>query len=456
MEIQQIIEAQRDFFRSNQPLDISFRKAQLLKLKKLLQENEDQLMEAIYKDFGKSRYETFITELGLVYNEITLSIKNISKWSRFYRNGVNLVNFPARGWVIPEPYGVSLVIGAWNYPIQLALLPAVSAIAAGNTVIIKPSELSANTSSALSALLNSSFPNEFLYVFEGGVEETTRLLTNKFDKIFFTGSSSVGSVVMQAAAKNLTPVTLELGGKSPAIILPDANIKRAVQRLIWGKFLNAGQTCVAPDFLIVHRSIESKLLEQLKQQLELKFLEELNAYEGYVRIINNKHYEKLLSLIDIEKVITGGIGNKEQLITRPTVMKDVTFEDAIMKEEIFGPLLPVIAFDNPDELISKLRKMPKPLSLYLFGKHRKTIARFLRELSFGGGMINEVVMHFGNDKMHFGGVGESGMGSYHGKAGFDTFTHFKGILSKPTWFEPFIKYPPYTRLKERIMRLILH
>jgi len=455
MKISEIVAGQKEYFHTGVTLDLEFRKEQLRKIQTLLRENEDLINEAIFRDFGKSPYETLITERGLVYSEISHTLKHLKKWSGIRRRNVNLVNQPGWSRIIPEPLGNTLVIGAWNYPVQLAVLPAVSAIAAGNTVVIKPGEHARHVAETLAKLLNANFPPEFLYVYTGGVPETTVLLEQHFDKIFFTGSPAVGRIVMAAAAKHLTPVTLELGGKSPAIVLEDAQIGITAKRIVWGKFLNAGQTCVAPDFLLVPRSLEEKLLTALREEISMRFPADPSDFEAYVQIISKAHYERIMRLIDNDKVVTGGEGFPGKRTIQPTILRNCHFSDPVMQEEIFGPVLPVIVYDHFDEVISELKKRPKPLALYIFGKDRIARKRIEKELSFGGGMINEVVLHFSNSMNAFGGVGESGMGSYHGKAGFDTFTHYKSMQHRPVWFEPLIKYPPYTSLKMKLMRWIL-
>ncbi len=455
MNLLALVESQRNFYREGKTRDLDFRLEQLKKLKVILKENEEKINKAVREDFGKSPYEMFITELGLIYNEISKSSKHLKRWSRRKLKMVNLVNQPAWTKIYAEPYGNTLVIGAWNYPVQLSVLPAVSALAAGNTVIIKPGEHAKNVTRVLAEIINPNFPEGLICVVNGGIPETSLLLDQKFDKIFFTGSQAVGQIVMKAAAKYLTPVVLELGGKSPAIILPDAKIERTVQRIIWGKFLNAGQTCVAPDYLLVHKSIETRVLQELKKQIEEYFPEDLSEYEGFARIINDRHFTRINDLIEPGKVFTGGVSDREKLLIRPTVLSDCSFNDPVMQDEIFGPVLPVIAYENLNDTIDALKEKAKPLALYIFGKDRESRKQIIQELSFGGGMVNEVVMHFGNDKMAFGGIGESGMGTYHGKAGFDVFTHYKSVQFKPLWFEPFIKYAPYTGIKWKLVRLIL-
>ncbi len=452
MTIQDIYTKQKAFFNSNTTKDIHFRIAQLKKLKEVLKENENVLYQAIYEDFGKSEFETYLTELSLIYHEISLLIKNIKKWSKPQRVSSGLANFPAKSYIISEPLGTTLVIGAWNYPYQLSLLPALTALAAGNTVIIKPSELPAQTSKVLAKIINQNFPDDYLHVIEGGVNETNELLQNPFDKIFFTGSIPVGKIIYQAAAKHLTPVTLELGGKSPTFVLADADIKMTAKRLVWAKFLNAGQTCVAPDYVLVEKSIEAQFLEALKAEIELTHKSNDNLTDNYLQIINHKNVERLAKLIDNSKVYYGGQINHEKRIISPTLLHHITFDDEVMKDEIFGPILPVISFTNLDAAIQEVKKRPKPLACYIYSKNRTLIQKLLKEISFGGGAVNDSVMHLSNSNLPFGGVGFSGMGSYHGKFGFDTFSHQKSILNKPFWFEANIKYTPYTKGKLKILK----
>ena len=455
MDILKIVNQQNTFFNSNTTKEVNFRIETLKKLKHLLKENEDKLYTAIYSDFKKSEFETYLTEISLIYNEINDSINNLKKWSKRKRVRTNLANFPAKSYIIPEPLGTILVISAWNYPILIALTPVISAIAAGNTVVLKPSEIPNNTSKILSQLINSNFNENLLTVIEGGVETTTELLKQKFDKIFFTGSTNVGKIIYKAAAENLTPVTLELGGKSPTFILKDCDIKLTAKRIVWAKFLNAGQTCIAPDYLLVEKEIKEKLLDALKTEIELAYPLSNIINENYVQIINDAHFQRLTNLIPIDKIYFGGEKNTSERIIQPTLLQNISFEDLIMKEEIFGPLLPVISFDNLDDVISKVKKKEKPLALYIYSKHKKIINKILNEISFGGGAINESLVHLSNPNLPFGGVGASGIGSYHSKAGFDTFTHYKSILHKSFLFEPSIKYLPFTKLKRRILKMLL-
>lgn len=451
----EIVERQHEFFKSDVTKNIEYRIEQLKKLKSLLKENESLLFSAIYEDFGKSDFETYMTELSLLYVEINNFIKNTAKWSKRKYVSSGVVNFPAISYIFPEPLGVTLVIGAWNYPYQLSLLPAVSSIAAGNTVVLKPSELPLRTSHVMANIVNRSFPAEFFYVYEGGVNETTNLLKYKFDKIFFTGSNAVGRIVYQAAAKNMTPVTLELGGKSPAFVLSDCNVKMAAKRIVWAKFLNAGQTCVAPDYIIVEKSVEERLFKALVSELKKYPEDSTVSSANYLKIINEKNFDRLNGLIIDEKVFYGGIRDRKKLFISPTLMKNISFNDVVMQEEIFGPILPLITFTDLDEIINKLKGMPKPLSCYVFSSHKKRINKILKNISFGGGAVNDSLMHLSNIHLPFGGVGASGIGSYHGKAGFNTFSHYKSILKKSTLFESGLKYFPYTSLKYKIIRFLL-
>lgn len=443
--MKELPENQRAFFNSNQTKDLNFRKEQLQKLRTLLLSNMNRLNEAIYADFGKSPFETFTNEFGLVFLDIDEACSKLKRWAKRKRVRTNWVNFPAKSYITPEPLGVSLVIGAWNYPYQLSLAPSIAAIAAGNTVILKPSELPSNTGKLLAELINSTFDPGFFHVVEGGIDETTALLEQRFDKIFFTGSTNVGRIVYQAAAKHLTPVTLELGGKSPAIFTERADLSMGIKRLIWAKFLNAGQTCIAPDYVLLPLSMKDEFLRLAKKEIEQASYSVENG--NYVRIINDKNVERLKNLIDPNKIYFGGEVTEEKRIIQPTLMQDVTFGDTVMQEEIFGPILPVITYNSLDEVISEIKKREKPLSCYIFTGDSPLKNKLLSELSFGGGAVNEAIMHISNSRLPFGGVGQSGIGSYHGEAGFRTFSHYKSILEKATWFETKLKYSPYSEKK---------
>ncbi|MCA9189910.1 MAG: aldehyde dehydrogenase [Pirellulaceae bacterium] len=448
-----IVQKQRDFFSKDATRPLAFRIDVLRRLKSAIQKRESQWYAAIAADFGKSRFDTYTTEFGLLYGDIDETIKELPRWSRRRRVRTNLANLPGRSYLIPEPLGVCLVIGAWNYPYLLSLSPVVAALAAGNTAILKPSELPAATSQAMREMVAAEFEPELFSVVEGGVSETTELLEERFDKIFFTGSPAVGRIVYMAAAKQMTPVTLELGGKSPAIVAKDSQLQHAAKRIVWGKFLNAGQTCVAPDYLLVDRSVQDELLEQLRRCIErFQYKVENN---NYPRIINERNFRRLADLIDPAKVVVGGMCDESSYTISPTILRDVTLDDRVMQEEIFGPILPVIGYSDVDEAIAAVRSLPKPLACYIFTHDTVLRDRLLGRLSFGGGAVNDTLMHLSNNNLPFGGVGNSGIGSYHGEAGFRAFSHNKSVLDKPFWFEPDFKYPPYSERKLKWIKWLL-
>ncbi len=448
-----LIQSQRDFFNSNQTKSIDFRITQLLKLRKLLQANEQILNEAIYADFQKSAFDTYTNELSILYAEIDESVRKIKNWASRKRVSTNFVNLPAKSYIVPEPLGVCLIIGAWNYPYQLSFGPAIAAIAAGNTVVLKPSELPIRTSQVMAKMINENFDPAFFKVVEGSIPETNALLAERFDKIFFTGSVAVGKIVYQAAAKYLTPVTLELGGKSPAIITDAANLKLHVKRIIWAKFINAGQTCIAPDYILLPKTLEQEFLTLAKAEIAQEYFAVAN--DNYVQIINTKNVQRLANLLDPAKVYCGGGFNEQTRVFEPTIMQQVSFDDKIMQEEIFGPILPVITYENLDEAISEIKKREKPLSCYVFTSSTTLKNKIINELSFGSGAINECIMQITNSNMPFGGVGESGIGAYHGEFGFKTFSHFKSMLEKPSWFEPSLKYYPRTKFKFNLIKFLM-
>lgn len=455
MSMKELIAAQRKYFLEGHTRPISERKKNLRKLHDLLIRNESFLAEAIYKDFRKSELVTVENELSLPYGEINSAIRNLKRWSRSRWRLTNLSNFPARTRTIPVPFGVTLVIGPWNYPFMLSLIPMISALAAGNTVVLKPSDVTIHSSAAMATLINSSFPKELIHVVEGGVEETTELLKLKFDKIFFTGSTRVGRIIMRAAAEQLTPVTLELGGKNPVIVMPDCHLKRTAQRIAWGKLHNNGQACVSPDHLYVHESIREKLIREIGLQMDRITANDPKGSPLLPRVVNEKNFDRVLGLIQPHKVVKGGSSDRSELYIEPTIMDGIGPDDPVMKEEIFGPLLPVLSFENLDELVESLKTKDAPLVLYIFTRNRHLALRIMREIASGGGMINDVVMHFINMNAPFGGVGASGMGSYHGKAGYNDFSHHKTMMIKPMWFELFLKYPPHHKFYLRIYRAVL-
>ena len=453
MNYADILQQQKTFFNTHATKDLDFRKAQLQKLKKLVKSNEKLLYDAIYQDFGKSEFETFGTEISFIYKDIDYYLKNLKSFAKPKSVLTNIVNQMGSSKIVFEPLGNCLVIGAWNYPYQLTLTPVIAAIAAGNTCMIKPSELPENTMKAMAKLINENFDPQFLYVVEGGVEETTAILKLRFDKIFFTGSPRVGKIVYKAAAEHLTPVTLELGGKSPAFVTEKADLQIAAKRIVWGKFINAGQTCVAPDYLYVAENIKAKFLKVLIE--EIKKRNYTDNVDHYCKIINERNFDRLEKMIDREKVVFGGETNREKRYISPTVLDNVTWEDAVMQEEIFGPILPILTYKNLETAMQTVVEGEKPLSAYLFSNDAKEQELFTEKLSFGGGCINDTLMHLSNDRLPFGGVGNSGIGHYHGKFGFEAFSHQKAILKKSNYLEPELKYPPYSDAKLNILKKLL-
>ena len=453
MNFQDILTQQRELFNSQKTKSLNYRKIYLEKLKEVLIKNEDLLYEAIYEDFGKSKFDTFTTEISFVLKDIDYFLKNLKSLSKPKRMRTNLANQLGSSKIHSDPLGCTLVIGAWNYPYQLSLSPMVAALAAGNTCILKPSEMAENSMKAMAKIINENFPKEYLFVAEGGVEEITEILKLKFDKIFFTGSPKVGQIIYEAAAKHMTPVVLELGGKSPAIVTSSANFEVAAKRIVWGKFLNAGQTCVAPDYILVDEKVKDSFLDSLKSYIQ-KFDYQPGS-EQYTRIINDRNFERLVKLIDQDKIFYGGKTDASIKYIEPTILQNVTWDDAVMQEEIFGPILPVLTFKNFNEALLQIAEHEKPLSAYLFTDDSEEKENFVSKISFGGGCINDVVMHLSNDNIPFGGVGNSGIGNYHGKFGFEAFSHQKAILDRATWGEPDLKYPPYTDKKLEWIKKLL-
>lgn len=446
----QLVADQRAYFLTDATKPVAFRLARLRELRSLLVANEDRISAAIAADFGKSSAESFLTEFVVLYQEIDDALRHLARWAARKRIRAGLLAWPSRAHVTPEPLGVALVIGAWNYPVQLALTPLVAALAAGNTAILKPSELAAATSRTLGELINSRFAPGYLHVAEGGVAETTALLEQRFDTIFFTGSTKVGRIVAQAAARHLTPVTLELGGKSPAIVTADCDLDVAVRRLIWGKFLNAGQTCVAPDYVVVDRAIEDAFIARARQEIaDSRFAV---SHGNYVRIIDERNTRRLAGLLDAGRAAIGGEHDVAARHVAPTLLTGVTFRDPVMAEEIFGPILPVIGYSDLGAILAEIKARPKPLALYLFTNDAALKERVLREVSFGGGCVNDTLMHLSSSRLPFGGVGASGMGSYHGEAGFRTFSHYKSVLERSWWPDFPFRYAPYTPGKIKFLR----
>lgn len=442
-EIQELLARQRAFFQSGRTLALDFRLAQLAKLYQAVQKYESEINAALLHDLGKSFFEGFMCESGLVLGEISFMRKHLKKFAKPCRVRTPLAQFAAKSFITPEPYGNILIMSPWNYPILLTLEPLVDAIAAGNTAILKPSAYAPASSEILQKIVSECFSPEYVAVVTGGRAENSALLGQKFDLIFFTGSQNVGREVLRQAAENLTPVILELGGKSPCIVEESADIALAAKRIVFGKFLNCGQTCVAPDYILCQQSIKDELARELIKQIKLQFGEEPLKNPAYGKIINEKHFSRLLGLINNEKVIFGGAHDSTTYHIMPTVMDQVTVQDKVMGEEIFGPILPILTYENFDTLINELKNKPKPLALYIFSHDEKHIDRTVRELSYGGGCINDVVIHLASNRLPFGGVGSSGMGSYHGKSGFNAFTHYKSIVDKKTWIDLPMRYQPY-------------
>lgn len=445
MNIEQLVAKQKKSF--NQGITRSFesRKECLETLRRHVSENEKELCDAIRDDFGKPYFESFSTEIYTVLHEIDFHLKNLQKWMEPDSVGGPMVSFPSKSLIYKQPFGTVLVIGAWNYPIHLTLMPLIGAISGGNTAVLKPSEIAPNTSSILASLIDRYFSKDVLAVVEGAIDTTTELLNQPFDKIFFTGSSRVGKIVMKAAAEQLIPVTLELGGKSPAIIHHDADIGVSAKRIWWGKTINAGQTCVAPDFVAVHESVRDEFIDQSKKVLSEFFEDDYQTGENYTKIVNESHFDRLQNLLDKSEVIFGGITNKEHRFIEPTII-EADWNSEIMQDEIFGPLMPIITYTESDELVEKLRDKPSPLALYLFTKNAGFEEQIINQVPFGGGCVNETVQHLGNPNLPFGGVGNSGMGSYHGKYSFDTFSRNQSVMKKPFWPDPDFRYPPYDEM----------
>ncbi len=453
MNFHQLIEEQRAFFEQGGTKKTEFRLAMLRKLQKALCSQEEQLNEAMKKDMNKCPTEVYMTEIGMVLEELRFHIRHLKGWMREKRVPTPLAQFPARSFVSPQPYGAALIMSPWNYPIQLCLEPLIGAISAGCTAVVKPSAYTPATSRAIARILETIYPRKYVAVVEGGREQNAALLEERFDYIFFTGSPLVGHLVMESAAKNLTPITLELGGKSPVIVDKTANIKIAARRIAFGKVLNAGQTCVEPDYLLIHRDRKGEFIKAFQSALEEFFpkgdMSDMNT------IINEKHFDRITGLLDSGKIVLGGETDRKRRFIAPTLLDEVSFDSPIMQEEIFGPVLPMISYEDLGECITYIRKHQKPLALYLFTEDIAVERQVLEQCSFGGGCINDTIIHLATSHMGFGGVGASGMGSYHGKKSFDTFTHYRSIVKKATWLDMPIRYRPYTKRKDKMLRIFL-
>ncbi|MCV3213773.1 aldehyde dehydrogenase [Plectonema radiosum NIES-515] len=453
LSIPDIISKQRDFFQTGETKNIDFRVAQLKTLKQAIIEDTEVIIEALKADLNKPEFEAYATEV-LVYKEIDSAIKDIKNWTKPKKAAVSLDFFPASARIYPEPLGVVLIIGPWNYPLQLIISPLVGAIAAGNCAIIKPSELAPHTSRVLADIITKHFDQAYIAVLEGGVETSQQLLAEKFDHIFFTGGTAVGKIVMAAAAKHLTPVTLELGGKSPCIVDDDINLEQTARRITWGKFLNAGQTCIAPDYLLVDKKIKDNLLASILKCLKEFYGDNPATSPDYARIIHQKHFDRLVNFLKDGKIIVGGESNSSESYIAPTVIDKVSLTDAVMEEEIFGPILPVIEYTDIGEAIALINSRPKPLALYLFSQNKNLQKQVCQQTSSGGVCINHTVIQVAVSSLPFGGVGESGIGSYHGKASFDTFSHYKSVLYKSFLLDVKWLYPPYKGKLSLLKRIL--
>lgn len=452
LEIKKLVEKQKKFFASGLTKDINVRRDKLKNLHEAILRNEELIMDALLKDLNKSEYESYMTEVGIILADISHTLKHLKKWSKRKRVRTSITQAPGKSYIYYEPFGVSLIIAPWNYPFHLALSPLIGALAAGNTVILKPSNYSLNTSKIIKKIIEEVFGEEYVAVVEGGREENTFLLDQRFDYMFFTGSVAVGKVVMKAAAKNLTPVTLELGGKSPCIVEKSADLKVAAKRIIWGKLVNAGQTCIAPDYVLADSQIKDELLQLMKEEIIGFYGTNPLCCDYYPKIISAKHYKRLMDLTVGEDIYYGN--ETDGIKIAPTIINNVSWDALIMQEEIFGPLLPVIEYNNIFDALEEIRAREKPLALYLFTKSKEIEKKVLRDVSFGGGCINDTVLHFSSKSMPFGGVGNSGMGNYHGKYTFRTFSHEKSILKKGSLIDIPLRYPPFNK-KTSFLKKIL-
>lgn len=455
IEIRQIVENQRTYFYTGATLPLSHRIEALKKIQSYILTHEAEIGKAIRKDLGKSDFESYMCETGLVLSEITYMLKHIRSFAKEKNILTPLTQFHSRSFKKPSPYGVALIMSPWNYPFLLTIDPLIDALAAGNTVVLKPSAYSPYTSTVIQSMIEECFDTRYVAVITGGRAENTCLLNEHFDYIFFTGSQTVGKEVMRHAAAHLTPVTLELGGKSPCIVEESANIKLAARRIVFGKYLNCGQTCVAPDYIYCDRKIKDQLLAEIKRQIKRQFRSEPLTNKNYGKIINEKHFDRITKLIDSSKVVFGGKCDRTTLKIEPTVMDHVTFDDAVMQEEIFGPILPILTYDSLDQAIHKINSMPHPLALYVFTSDKTAARKVTARCGFGGGCINDTIIHLATSEMGFGGFGESGMGSYHGKDGFRTFSHYKSIVDKKTWLDLPMRYQPYRKINEKLIHLFL-
>ncbi len=454
-DITEIILAQDEFYKTHSTKSIAYRKSALIKLKKAIQNHEKEILDALYKDLRKQDFESFSNEVGIVLEEISLHVRKMGRWGRRKWVGTNqLVHFFSRSFIQPEPFGQVLIIAPWNYPFQLLMAPLVGALSAGNTVVLKPSEFTEHTAAIITKLIEKTFAPEYVKVVQGGVETSQHLLKQKWDYIFFTGSPKVGKIVMKAAAEHLTPVTLELGGKSPAIVHKDAYLKQAARRLMWGKLLNAGQTCIAPDYAYVHHDVKEDFIQYCQDAIQ-QFFGEDPKESDFPRISTEANVERLQTLMQGTNIVCGGQIDKKTRFVAPTIISGVNPDDAIMQQEIFGPILPVMTYKDLDDVIEFINDRPKPLALYYFGYRMKEKERIVKETSSGGVLVNDSLMQFVHPRLPFGGVGNSGMGKYHGRKSFETFTHYKPLIRKSTKVDVPIRYAPYKSWKLKLVKLIM-
>ena len=456
MNIDKILEKQQEYFKTGETLPVKFRIEQLKKLKRTIIEKEDKIADALKSDLGKGSYESYMCEIGMVLSELSYMIKHTKKFAKKKRVHTPLAQFHSVSYRQPGPYGNVLIMSPWNYPFLLTIDPLVNAIAAGNTIVVKPSAYSPATGNIVKEIIEECFDAKYVAVVMGGRKENETLLDKKFNMIFFTGSQSVGKEVLRRASEKIIPVVLELGGKSPCIVDNTAKLKLVAKRIVFGKYLNCGQTCVAPDYIICDEIIKDDLVKEIKKQIELQYSKNPLKNKDYGHIINEKHFERLSGLINKKKVVCGGKTNKETLQIEPTVMDKVTWKDAVMEDEIFGPILPILTYKKIEDVVDMLGDSPKPLALYMFSNDKKNIKYVTERCSYGGGCINDTIIHLATSEMGFGGVGESGMGSYHGKIGFDAFSHTKSIVDKKTWLDLPMRYQPYTnKFYKKLLRMFL-
>src|SRR6056297_919447 len=453
--VKELVAAQNDFFATQKTKNVAYRKKYLKKLQQEILDQEDVICDALYADFKKPKFESLATETQFALAELKHAIKNMNAWSEPKRVSASWSNFPSKEWIQPEPYGKVLIISPWNYPFMLAISPLIGALAAGNTAILKPSEFSTHTSQIIAQIIRKVFPPEYVTVVEGGVEASTQLLAEKWEYIFFTGSTRVGKIVYQSAAEHLTPVTLELSGKNPCIVDETASIKPAAKRIAWGKFMNAGQTCIAPDYILVHKSVKDALVNSLRQHITEFYGEAMEASNDFARIATSKHYEELKAMLEGQKILFGGTFTDKDRYLAPTLVDEPTLDSEIMEGEIFGPILPLISYEDESELDQYISKYPNSLAFYVFSSDKKFQKRLMRRYSFGGGAINDTVVHISNKNLPFGGVGASGIGGYHGKHTFDLFSHHKSIAKRGTWLDPPLRYAPYN-LSLSLVKKIKH